>query len=153
MFDGLGGGLLILGAPGSGKTTALLELARDLLEKAEADERQPIPVVFNLSSRAAGRLPLDEWLIEELHTRYDIPRAIATQWVEGSDILPLLDGLDEVPGQLAANCVEAINAFQGDHGPVRFIVCSRTRDETMRSWPPAAAAPPVAHARPSSPGA
>jgi predicted NACHT family NTPase len=58
VFDRLGGGLLILGAPGSGKTTALLELARHLLDKAEADEHQPIPVVFNLVSWAAHRGPV-----------------------------------------------------------------------------------------------
>jgi Cdc6-like AAA superfamily ATPase len=50
--------LLILGAPGAGKTTLLLDLARTLLDQAEHDETQPIPVVFNLSSWAQQRLPL-----------------------------------------------------------------------------------------------
>jgi hypothetical protein len=54
VFAELGGGLLILGPPGSGKTTALLELARDLLKDAEANQTQPIPVVFNLSSWESG---------------------------------------------------------------------------------------------------
>ncbi len=47
--------LLILGEPGAGKTTTMLELARDLLEKAKADNTQPIPVLVSLSSwKAAG---------------------------------------------------------------------------------------------------
>jgi stage III sporulation protein SpoIIIAA len=43
VFDKIGGGLLILGAPGSGKTSMLLELARDLLNAVKADDRQPMP--------------------------------------------------------------------------------------------------------------
>lgn len=42
--------LVILGEPGAGKTTMLLELARDLITLAERDPAQLIPVVFNLSS-------------------------------------------------------------------------------------------------------
>ena len=52
VFEKSGGSLLILGEPGSGKTTILLELARQLIERAQADPLQPIPVVFNLSSWA-----------------------------------------------------------------------------------------------------
>ena len=39
---------LVMGPSGSGKTTLLLELARDLLSRAEQDLTHPIPVVFNL---------------------------------------------------------------------------------------------------------
>lgn len=42
--------LLILGGPGAGKTTTLLELTRELITLAEQDPAQPIPVVLNLSS-------------------------------------------------------------------------------------------------------
>ena len=50
VFDEVKGALLILGEPGSGKTTTLLELARDLIARAEKDSTLPVPVVFNLSS-------------------------------------------------------------------------------------------------------
>jgi hypothetical protein len=87
-----------------------------------------MPVVFNLSSWAARRLPLAEWLIEELRASYQVPRSIAAWWVAASDILPLLDGLDEVALPRRAECVEAINAFHQKYGLVRFAVCCRTED-------------------------
>ncbi len=126
------GGLLILGAAGSGKTTALLKLARDLLDRAEADHAQPLPAVFNLSSWAARRAPFHEWLVEELYSRYGVSQSIAHEWVADGAVVPLLDGLDEVAAAHRSDCVEAINAFQEDlraeHGLVRFVVCSRTEE-------------------------
>jgi hypothetical protein len=130
VFDQMGGALLILGAPGAGKTTLLLELARDLIARVEQDEGHPIPVVFNLSSWATKRQPLKEWLVEELNTKYDVPRKLAQGWVNEDAILPLLDGLDEVAAEYRAACVQAINAYriQGAEGLVPLAVCSRVFD-------------------------
>ncbi|MDM8537076.1 hypothetical protein QUF70_10005 [Desulfobacterales bacterium HSG17] len=50
LFDKSGQALLILGAPGSGKTVTLLDLARHLADRAEPDPAQPVPIVLNLSS-------------------------------------------------------------------------------------------------------
>lgn len=130
VFDQLSGELLILGTPGSGKTMMLLELARTLINQAEHDEYHPMPVIFNLSSWAEKRLPLDIWLIEELNTRYDIPRRLAKTWIDSHQILPLLDGLDEVRCEQQAACIEAINTYKAHraHGVVRMVVCSRIAD-------------------------
>ena len=48
--DDIGGKLLILGAPGSGKTTALLSLAEQLVCGALAQPKTVIPVLFELST-------------------------------------------------------------------------------------------------------
>ena len=128
VFDQMGGALLILGAPGAGKTTLLLELCRGLIGRAEQDEGHPIPVVFNLSSWATKRRPLKEWLVEELNTKYDVPRKMAQAWVNTDAVLPLLDGLDEVAAEHRAACVQAINTYRQDHGLVPLAVCSRVVD-------------------------
>jgi DNA polymerase III delta prime subunit len=128
VFDQFGQALLILGAPGAGKTTMLLELARDLLNRADQDPEHPIPVVFNLSSWAVHRRPLDKWLVEELHDRYDVPRGIGRAWVASEQVLPLLDGLDEVARAHQTMCVQAINAFRDQHGLLPIAVCSRVGD-------------------------
>lgn len=60
--------MLILGEPGSGKTTVLLALGRDLIVQAEDAPTLPLPVVFNLSSWAEKRKPLEAWLVDEFNT-------------------------------------------------------------------------------------
>ena len=127
-FDEMNCALLILGEPGSGKTTMLLELARDTIARARADPTQPIPVVFNLSSWAEKRRPLVEWLVEELNAKYNIPKKIARPWVEKDELLLLLDGLDEVKLEYREACVQAINEFRQEHGLAPLVVCSRSAD-------------------------
>ena len=113
IFDaiGMGRSLLILGAPGSGKTTMLLELARQLIERARQDISEPIPVVLNLASWA-GKSPLAEWIEQELNNTYSIPKKNARDWSKGNKLLLLLDGLDEVSNAERTKCVEAINQFR-----------------------------------------
>ena len=105
IFADVGRSLLILGAPGSGKTITLLTLARELIDHAEDDPAQPVPVVFNLSSWNDPRQNLLDWLIEELLAKYQVPKKIASRWLEANWIVPLLDGLDEVSTANRSACV------------------------------------------------
>lgn len=132
-YDEAVGELLILGAPGAGKTTLLLELARDLLERAESDEQHPMPVVFNLSSWAIEQPSLVEWLANELNSRYQVPLKIARALVEADQILPLLDGLDEVDVRVRTACIDAINTYRSGHGLQSLVVCSRSADYLERT--------------------
>jgi len=127
IFDDVAGGLLIMGAPGAGKTTLLLKLTGGLLDQAERDPARPIPVVMNLASWAARRLPLEEWLTEELVVSYNVPRSTASMWVAQDALALLLDGLDEVADHQQVACAEAINDYRHNHGLVQMAVCSRTQ--------------------------
>ena len=128
LFDQMNQALLILGAPGAGKTMLLLELTRELLDRSERNSEHPIPVVFPLSTWSQSRKPLAEWMVNELHLRYDVPRAIGQDWVKTNEILPLLDGLDEVTAEQRVACVDAINAFRHDHGLLPLVITSRVDD-------------------------
>jgi transcriptional regulator with XRE-family HTH domain len=128
VYDEVDGELLILGEPGSGKTTLLLELTRLLLQRANREESHPIPVVFNLTSWAVKRRALGDWLVEELSLKYQVPRQLAQTWVRTEQILPLLDGLDEVAATARSGCVEAINAYRREHGLLPMVVCCRLAD-------------------------
>lgn len=127
VYDNAGGELLILGEPGSGKTTLLLELARDRLDRAQRDDTHPMPVVFNLSSWAVKRQSIADWMVEEPNTKYQVPRKLGRSWVGADQILPLLDGLDEVAKEYCAACVDAINAYRHEH-MVPIVVCSRSTE-------------------------
>ena len=127
VFDKMGHPLLILGEPGSGKTTTLLELARDTIARAEKDPTEPIPVVFNLSSWTDSKQSIADWLVNELNTKYKIPRTIARPWIENDELLLLLDGLDEVALERREKCIEAINEFRQER-LVPLVVSSRVAD-------------------------
>jgi hypothetical protein len=128
VYDDADGALLILGEPGAGKTTLLLELTRDLIERAESDPQQALPAIFNLSSWASKRQPLSAWLIEELHDKYNVPRKLGTTWIEHEQLLPLLDGLDEVAPEQRSACIAAVNQYRQEHNLTSLVVCSRSTE-------------------------
>ena len=128
VFEDVGGSLLILGAPGSGKTISLLELARSLIEKAENDRSEHVPVVFNLSSWATQQLPLMDWMIQEFRIKYNVPQRFSKKWLAEHQLVILLDGLDEVRAERRTACVEAINTFLASFGAPGIVVCSRSAE-------------------------
>ena len=119
--------LLILGEPGSGKTTTLLDLARTLLERARDDIRERVPIVVNLSAWKKKQ-PLAEWISSELSEKYRVPRKIAYFWLQHDYLLPLLDGLDEIETVMQPDCVAAINAFIEEFRPSGLVVCCRLNE-------------------------
>jgi Predicted NTPase (NACHT family) len=129
-FDELGIGktLLILGEPGAGKTTTLLEITADLIADAEEDVNKPIPIVFNLSSWTNQKQSIANWLVEQLHIYYQVPKSLGQTYVSQQELLLFLDGLDEVKADIRDLCVQAINQFIQDYGQTEIIVCSRIKD-------------------------
>jgi hypothetical protein len=133
-FDLIGTGrtLLILGLPGSGKTNALLQLAKVLIERAEQDADHLIPIVLNLSSWKGKPQSIADWVIEKLSSEYHVPKAIGQPWVKQQRLLLLLDGLDEVKLENRDDCVTALNIFQQEQA-TEMVVCSRMKDYRILS--------------------
>jgi serine/threonine protein kinase len=140
IFDGAANGLLILGKPGVGKTALLLKLMRELLDRAQRDARDQIPIYFHLSdwsvwtklqlsgttSEAEQLSRFAEWLIYELDRGYGVSPELAKGWITRKRILPLLDGLDEMAAADQRACIEAINLFKKqDYSQLPLVVCSR----------------------------
>ena len=122
-------GLLVLGAPGAGKTTVLLDLLEHLLAVARNDPAAPIPVMFQLSTWGRSHRPIAEWLVAELSgPLYGVPRDIAEHWVAEERVLPLMDGLDEVALDRRMDCARAIEVFHAEHRLLPLVVSSRIAD-------------------------
>ncbi|MEM9540208.1 MAG: signal peptidase I [Cyanobacteria bacterium P01_E01_bin.42] len=118
--------LLILGEPGSGKTTELLQLAKDLSEKAE-DSRSPIPVIFELSAWRGE--PMLDWMAAQLHGRYGLKLATCREWLRRDKVVPLLDGLDELGKGRIRDAIAAIDALQKDYQQQPdLVICCRIQD-------------------------
>ena len=121
--------LLILGAPGSGKTTTLLELAKELVKRAQGDTEEPIPVLLNLSSWKDDKQSIANWMIDNLKLVYGLRKDIGQQFLSQGALLPLLDGLDELAPSRQSLCVEKLNDFLEAEGALHpLVVSSRTKE-------------------------
>jgi hypothetical protein len=137
--------LVILGEPGYGKTVAALMLVAHINAEAE-DPGQAVAELFPLAEwyrwhadhPGAG---MEAWLADQLTTTYpDLPRAQAAALISADLVMPVLDGLDEVPASDRIACRDAIDAYAGHGEPYRpFVLTCRAREyaELETDWVPA----------------
>ena len=117
--------LVVLGGAGAGKSTLALQLLRELL-RARLDG-EPVPVLVSLSGWDPTATPkLWEWLPTKLDEDYPSLRGSgATRTlIHRGDVLPLLDGFDEIPAGSRAAVIVALNTSLNERD--QFILTSRT---------------------------
>ncbi|MEO0770072.1 MAG: NACHT domain-containing protein [Cyanobacteria bacterium J06649_4] len=117
--------LLILGEPGSGKTTTLLKLAESLLE--QSDGTGQFPYIFELSAWRDDRQDMLSWMVAELKVEHGIEPKESRGWIRNRQLVPLLDGLDELGIERQRKCVEKINDFVAVPGQ-SVVVCCRSEE-------------------------
>ncbi|WP_405891240.1 hypothetical protein OG427_37160 [Streptomyces sp. NBC_00133] len=107
--------LVLLGDPGAGKTVLAILLTLGLLEERR-EHGGPVPVLLSLSSWDPHIEHLHRWVVRRLVEDYpalanaDVfsPEA-AARLVNCGHIVPVLDGLDEMPAGLHPVAIDAID--------------------------------------------
>ncbi|TWT96330.1 protein kinase domain-containing protein [Neorhodopirellula pilleata] len=120
--------LLILGDAGAGKSTTMLELTESLLTQSARSRFSTVPVLLHLSSWSPRIGSLEQWIINELIAKYQIPKRIGQEFIDENRLILLLDGLDEVRPADQRACIESINQFMAQSTPSGLVVCSRYSD-------------------------
>lgn len=137
--------VVVLGGAGAGKTTLAVQLLLELL--ATRQDHEPCPVLFS----AAGWDPIayprfHNWLAVRLRQDYrallapelgrDVPEAL----VERGAILPVIDGLDELPAASIPVAIRALNTSLGDADQLiltcrtdEFVTATRAAGDVLRS--------------------
>ncbi len=128
--------VVVLGAPGSGKTVAATYLVLGLLKtRQELDDspraNEPVPVRINAAGWD-GQQDFTRWLIVRLGYDYQVRPNVAREVVERGLILPVIDGLDEMDtdsaGTRACALLDRLNRAPWRGRPV--IVMCRTTEFT-----------------------
>jgi len=100
--------LVVIGEPGAGKSAVLLLLTLGLLSRRTPAD--PVPVLFSVASWDPTRAGFQQWLARHLSDEYPFVRPVeARAIVEAGRVLPLLDGLDELPESSAPAALAMIN--------------------------------------------
>ncbi|MBL7496531.1 hypothetical protein I6A81_09705, partial [Frankia sp. CN7] len=141
------GRMVVLGEPGAGKTVLAILLTLGLLDRREAGG--PVPVLVSASSWDPVTEALDRWLVRDLAVTYysgrpEVPRLL---WDAGL-LLPVLDGLDEIPESARRSAVRAVNQTVGRERPVVVTCRAAEYEDVIEGGAPVLRGAPVVEVAP-----
>ena len=133
--------LVVLGEPGAGKTMLMVRLVLDLL--ARRRDGEPVPVLASVASWDPSSQNLHEWLASSLTVDHPdlaapapghtVTTRISALLREGI-IMPILDGLDEIPEDIRGPAISKIN--DALRPAERIVLTSRTEEYRDGVHPP-----------------
>lgn len=141
--------LLIVGPCGSGKTSTLLELSRQLLLAAEGDISQPIPVMIDINSLEVKRRKswyanewlankdasgirewvVRSWIADAIEEKYEIEEDLIEDILHKKLILPLVDDFDKIDLEFQCLWIPIINNTFSNKDKYPGFVLSSRRDK------------------------
>ena len=118
--------VIILGGPGTGKTTTLKYLAAERAHQALENPDTPLPIFLTLPAFARSGKALQRYLIdlvEDMKTE-SIYADVLWKEIEAGNAFLCLDSLDEVTPDLRQSVIEEINSWAEEKGNT-WIIGSR----------------------------
>lgn len=131
------GWLVVLGESGSGKTMLMIRTVLEIIERR--GPRDPLPVVVSMSSWNPADDTLIDWLKKRLPVDYpglgagvnpgDPRTTIISMLLAKQKIMPILDGLDEMPVKAQTMAINRLNlAFDNPDRPLQLALTCRTAE-------------------------
>jgi hypothetical protein len=131
------GWLVVLGGSGSGKSMLMLRTVREIINHRNPGD--PVPVFVPMTSWNPKKDSLRSWLEKQLPIDYpglgasveqdDKRTTLLAMLLDEQKIMPILDGLDEMPVTARVEAINQLNrAFSADARPLRLVVTCRTAD-------------------------
>ena len=115
--------LVVLGEPGSGKTTTLWRLAYDCAVAAQADPRAPLPLLVPLGGYAGA-----EAALRYAQDQFGELGPHLPAYLRGGRVILLLDALNEMPQRGYRERVSRIQALLDQFADASVVVTCRALD-------------------------
>jgi WD40 repeat protein len=143
------GRVMVLGDPGAGKTVLAMLLLIGLTSARRPGDR--VPVLMSAASWDPLREDLDGWIVRLLSSHYGGDRDVPERLIAQSIVMPIIDGLDEIPESDRRAAIQRINmAVRHDGRPLVVTCRSVEYDDLITAGAPALHEAPVVEMEPLS---
>ncbi len=119
--------LMVLGAPGAGKSTFLRKIGLEALKVKKGNyKHRCLPVLLELKRFTEDQIDIQKFIAKEFeHCGFPNPKGFTEKALKQGRLLILLDGLDEVPTKKRDRVIDTIQDFVDKHDKNRFITSCR----------------------------
>ena len=118
-----GNGVLVIGAPGIGKTVLMWYLAKAAQQRAIASPSEPLPIFLSGASWPPD-VTLEQWIVQETSSRSGVMPQEISYLLRTGELLLLIDGLDEIRASNTRSFASELGALMAESN-LDVVVSSR----------------------------